>query len=124
MFDKIGGQIVIDKLVDDFYHIMRTDPEAQECLATHADRDMMESAAKLKAFLSGWTGGPPVYLEKYGHPRLRMRHFPFSIGEAEARQWLMCMNKALKLSSIEPDVQVKLWEAFKQVAVMLSTKNS
>ena len=57
MFEALGGQLVIDKLVEDFYHIMRTDPAAKECLASHAGREMKESAEKLKAFLSGWLGG-------------------------------------------------------------------
>lgn len=46
-------------------------------------------------FLSGWSGGRQLYVEKYGHPRLRMRHMPFSIGVVERDQWIWCMNKAL-----------------------------
>ncbi len=120
MYDKLGGLEVIDKLVDDFYEIMSTDPVAEDCLATHSGRDIRISAEKLKYFLSGWTGGPQLYLEKHGHPRLRMRHFPFMIGPREADQWLYCMRKALTISTIEPGLQEQLIEAFAQVTQMLS----
>lgn len=120
MFDKIGGFEVIDKLVNDFYEIMSTDPLAEDCFATHSGKEIRESAEKLKFFLSGWTGGPQLYLEKYGHPRLRMRHFPFKIGPKEADQWLYCMRKALAQSSIEPGVQEALLNAFSQVTTMLT----
>ena len=119
MYEQIGGFEVIDKLVDDFYSIMSTDPYAQDCLATHSGRDIRESAEKLKFFLSGWTGGPQLYMEKYGHPRLRMRHFPFTIGVKEADQWLYCMRKALANSSIHPGIQEQLMQSFQQVTEML-----
>lgn len=120
MYDKLGGFDAIDKLVDDFYEIMSTDPVAEDCFATHSGRDIRDSAEKLKYFLSGWTGGPQLYLEKIGHPRLRMRHFPFKIGVKEADQWLYCMRKALAKSSIEPGLQEHLMVAFKNVTDMLS----
>ncbi len=122
MYDKIGGFEVIDKLVNDFYEIMSTDPVAEDCFATHSGRDIRDSAEKLKYFLSGWTGGPQLYLEKIGHPKLRMRHFPFKIGPKEADQWLYCMRKALAQSSIEPGVQEHLMVAFKNVTDMLSER--
>ena len=119
MYEKIGGFDVIDRLVDDFYGIMSTDPVAQDCFATHSGRDIRESAEKLKFFLSGWTGGPQLYMEKYGHPRLRMRHFPFTIGVKEADQWLYCMRKALGRSPIDPGIQEQLMQSFEQVTEML-----
>ena len=120
MYEKIGGLEVIDKLVNDFYEIMSTDPVAEDCFATHSGRDIRESAEKLKYFLSGWTGGPQLYLEKHGHPRLRMRHFPFKIGPKEADQWLYCMRKALAKSTIDPGMQEQLLVAFEQVTTMLT----
>ena len=124
MFNEIGGEVVINKLVDDFYQIMSHDPNAKECFETHAGRDINDSAQKLKAFLSGWTGGPQLYLEKYGHPRLRMRHFPFKIGKREGEQWLYCMNETLKLSTISQSLQLQLMEAFKNVVQMLTEGRS
>jgi hemoglobin len=120
MYEKIGGLEVIDKLVNDFYEMMSTDPVAEDCFATHLGRDIRESAEKLKFFLSGWTGGPQLYLEKHGHPRLRMRHFPFKIGPKEADQWLYCMRKALAKSTIDPGMQEELLVAFEQVTTMLT----
>ncbi len=120
MYEKIGGLEVIDKLVNDFYEIMSTDPVAEDCFATHSGRDIRDSAEKLKFFLSGWTGGPQLYLEKHGHPRLRMRHFPFKIGPKEADQWLYCMRKALTKSQVEPGMQEQLLTAFEQVTTMLT----
>jgi hemoglobin len=120
MYTKIGGFEIIDKLVNDFYEIMSTDPVAEDCFATHSGRDIRDSAEKLKFFLSGWTGGPQLYMEKYGHPRLRMRHFPFKIGPKEADQWLYCMRKALSKSQIEPGLQEELLTAFNQVTTMLT----
>ena len=120
MYNELGGFEVIDKLVDDFYEIMSTDPVAEDCFATHSGREIRESAEKLKFFLSGWTGGPQLYLEKYGHPRLRMRHFPFKIGVKEGDQWLYCMRKALSRSPIRPDIQEKLLQSFEQVVMMLT----
>ncbi len=120
MYEKVGGSEVINKLVNDFYEIMANDPTARDCLATHQGLDIQESAQKLKAFLSGWTGGPQLYLEKYGHPRLLMRHSPFPIGPKEGEQWLSCMRKALLKSSIDLGVQEELLQAFENVVNMLT----
>jgi hemoglobin len=124
LFDEVGGMPFIEKLVDDFYEIMSNDPEAKDCLATHVGRDMKESAVKLKFFLSGWLGGPQLYLEKFGHPRLRMRHNPFSIGPSEAEQWLYCMRQALLKSTISDSLRVQLFDSFIQVAKMLVNRPS
>lgn len=113
------GIEVVNKLVDDFYEIMATDPMARECLATHQGKDLTDSAVKLKYFLTGWLGGPQLYLEKFGHPRLRMRHNPFPIGVKEAEQWLYCMKKALEKSALDAQRQEQMYAAFIQVAQML-----
>ena len=67
-------------------------------------------------FLSGWSGGPQLYVERFGHPRLRMRHFPFPIGSVERDQWLWCMNKALDESQLDPRVGEYLKARFAAVA--------
>jgi hemoglobin len=101
---------------------MSTDPVAEDCLATHSGRDIRISAEKLKFFLSGWTGGPALYMNKYGHPRLRMRHFPFSIGVKESDQWLYCMRKALAKSAVDPGVQEELMGAFTHLTKLIQNK--
>ncbi len=121
-FDKIGGAATIDKLVDEFYHIMSTDPKARECFLTHSGRDIKVAATKLKAFLSGWLGGPALYIETYGHPRLRMRHFPFSIGPDEVRQWLYCMELALLRVGVPDEERIQVMEAFERVTTVIKNR--
>ena len=74
--------------------------------------DLTEAEDKLFLFLSGWLGGPSLYIEKYGHPRLRARHLPFSIGIKERDQWLHCMDKALHKMNIEKAMHDELMQAF------------
>lgn len=119
MFEAVGGNVVIDKIVNDFYRIMATDPKARECFATHAGKEPEISADKLSRFLSGWLGGPQLYLEKYGHPRLRMKHIGFSIGPKEGEQWLYCMKKSLDENKIPGELQQQLMPAFENVVKML-----
>lgn len=123
MFEKLGGTAGIQKIVEDFYHIMETDPLAQDCLATHHGRDLRGSAEKLTAFLSGWTGGPPVYIEKYGHPRLRMRHMTFTITKTESAQWLYCMREAISRTQLTIQEQAQILSAFENVTTMLINRD-
>lgn len=80
--------------MDRFYDLVDTAPEASTIRKLHAT-SLKASRDKLHLYLTTWTGGPPVYTDKYGHPRLRMRHFPFSIGARERDEWLWCMDRAL-----------------------------
>lgn len=91
-FDELGGIDIIQRLVDRFYDEIEADSPV---LRAMLPRSTAGSRAKLVDFLSGWTGGPQRYVEKHGHPRLRMRHFPFHIDEAAAREWMRCMVIAL-----------------------------
>jgi hemoglobin len=93
-YELLGGETGIRQLVDRFYDLMDTAPEAATIRALHA-RSLKVSREKLHLFLMGWTGGPATYVERYGHPRLRMRHFPFPIGTRERDEWLWCMDRAL-----------------------------
>ncbi len=122
LYDRLGGEEKLTELVKTFYHIMATDPAAKECFATHAGKDISGSAEKLTMFLSGITGGPPTYHEKHGHPRLRMRHSPFAIGEKEASQWLYCMLKAMDEVRIDRDIQDEMIPYFRQVTEFLRNR--
>lgn len=95
LHELLGGDGGVRRLVDRFYDVMDRDPQARTIRELHPP-DLAESRDKLYEFLSGWTGGPALYHEKRGHPRLRLRHLPFSIGRPEAAQWLYCMNVALR----------------------------
>lgn len=95
LYDLLGGDTGVRQLVDRFYDVMDRDPAAAVIRDMHPD-DLSESRDKLYEFLSGWMGGPDLYHQKRGHPRLRFRHLPFSIGKPEAAQWLYCMNVAIR----------------------------
>lgn len=114
-YETIGGQDALRALVDRFYDLMDTMPEAAGIRALHPP-DLAGSREKLFMFLSGWMGGPPLYIERHGHPRLRARHLPFSIGEAERDQWLWCMNRAMEETVADELLRVQLTRSFAQIA--------
>jgi hemoglobin len=93
-FSRIGGEPAVRRLVKRFYELMDTLPEAYGIRKLHA-ADLSGSEEKLFMFLSGWLGGPQLYVEKFGHPKLRARHLPFTIASDEARQWMLCMREAM-----------------------------
>lgn len=115
LYEMLGGETGLRSLVDRFYDLMDSSPEAEKIRAFHAE-SLKQSREKLFMFLSGWSGGPQLYVERFGHPRLRMRHLPFPIGEAERDQWLWCMNKALDESQLDPRVVEYLKLRFAEVA--------
>jgi hemoglobin len=95
LFDLIGGQPVVDRLVVAFYRRMDTLPEAAELRAMHHP-DLTSTIEVLQRYLGEWLGGPTLYSQERGHPRLRMRHFKFHIGPAERDAWMLCMRGALE----------------------------
>ena len=103
LYELIGGESGLRSLVERFYDIIDSAPEATRLRALHP-KSLKQSREKFFMFLSGWTGGPQLYVEKFGHPRLRMRHMPFSIGVVERDQWIWCMSKTLDESNIDPRV--------------------
>ena len=108
-YDLMGGDAGIRRLLDRFYDLMDSAPEAAHVRALHA-ASLKASREKLYLFLTGWTGGPPLYVAQRGHPRLRMRHFPFAIGTRERDEWLWCMDRALD----EHEMLAPLREALRQ----------
>jgi hemoglobin len=74
------------------------------------------SRDKLFWFLSGWSGGPNHYIERFGHPRLRARHLPFSIASNERDQWLRCMALAMHELDMPQALQERLIHSFFQTA--------
>ena len=98
LYDLLGGEtealIQIREIVEAFYDVMDTDEKAKTIRLMHPE-DLTSSREKLFMFLSGWTGGPQLYTERYGHPFLRRRHLPFKIGEDERDQWIYCMTKGM-----------------------------
>ncbi len=114
-FELLGGADAIRAIVDRFYDLMDTAPEAAAIRALHA-RSLKVSREKLTKYLTGWTGGPPLYEQEYGHPRLRMRHLPFPIGTAERDAWLRCMQQALAEQVPDAALRAGVTHAFVQMA--------
>lgn len=114
-FDQLGGEPGIRALVDRFYDTMDSAPEAAHVRALHATSLKM-SREKLRLFMTGWTGGPPVYVERYGDPQLRMRHMPFAISPRERTEWLWCMDHALDVHDMPADTRTFLRQRLYQLA--------
>lgn len=120
-YELIGGAERVRELVDRFYDHMDSHPDASGIRAMHA-RSLRASREKLYLFLSGWLGGPDLYVQKYGHPRLRQRHLPFTIGRDERDQWLMCMEQALDEMSLDPALRNYLSQNFWRTADHMRNK--
>lgn len=114
-FEEIGGAEAVRQLVDRFYDLMDTAPEATHVRALHAT-SLKSSREKLRLFMTGWLGGPQLYVEKHGHPMLRQRHFPFAIGTVERDEWLWCMDRALAEQPMPDDLRHYLQQRLQGVA--------
>lgn len=110
-FDALGGESAVRALVDRFYDLMDLEADYTGIRSLHP-RELDTSRDKLFWFLCGWLGGPSHYIERFGHPRLRARHLPFSIGISERDQWLTCMAQAMRELDIDPALSDRLIEAF------------
>ncbi len=93
-YQLLGGELGVRALANDFYDIMETAPEAADLYAIHP-KPLDAIREKFFEFLSGWTSGPPLFEQKYGHPRLRARHLPFKVDCKMSDQWMFCMNQSL-----------------------------
>jgi len=115
IYTRLGGADGVRALVDRFYDHMDAAPEAAVVRAMHPP-DLSGSRDKLYWFLSGWAGGPPLYVMRKGHPRLRMRHFPFAIGPQARDEWVWCMEQAIAELVEEPMLADQLNGAFRRIA--------
>ncbi len=115
LYEAIGGDEAVKALTERFYVLMDTLPEAARCRALHPD-DLTGSREKLYLYLTGWLGGPPVYVERYGHPMLRRRHFGAAIGPAEVEEWLLCFDRALDEAVAHPKLREIIREPITRLA--------
>lgn len=120
-YELIGGDARLRELVDRFYDLMDLESEFAELRAMHPT-PLDSSRDKLYWFLSGWMGGPDMYVERFGHPRLRARHLPYPIASSERDQWLRCMAWAMRDVGVEDDLQKRLMHAFTQTADWMRNK--
>ena len=114
-YEVIGGDTQVRALVDRFYDLMDLEPAYADLRHVHGST-LDDARDKLHWFLSGWLGGPDLYVERFGHPRLRARHLPFAIGIRERDQWLACMFQAMKETEVDPVLAARLEQSFFQTA--------
>lgn len=115
MFERIGGALAIDRLVEAFYSRMDTLPDARGIRAMHPG-DLDHTKKILKRYLAEWTGGPKLYSPEKGHPRLRQRHIGFAIGAGERDAWLLCLGGALNEAVADQDARAELYQALAKLA--------
>jgi len=114
-YDAMGGEAPVRALANAFYECMDSNPSYAALRGLHAP-DLEPMQGTFFEFLSGWLGGPQLYVQKHGHPRLRMRHASFPIDETMRDQWLACMAEAMEQQGIDGDIRAFLDARFAHVA--------
>lgn len=122
MYDWIGGEEGVRKLVNRFYELMDQESEAKTIRAMHKE-DLSNIRTGLFEYLSGWLGGPPLYVMKHGSPCITKPHTPFKINQAAADAWMHCMKKAMTDVNIERKYQEMLTPAFQRMCDTLMNTN-
>ena len=115
VYERLGGAPALHRLVNRFYELMDELPEAYTVRKMHPD-SLAGSADSLFEFLSGWFGGPPLYSNRKGHPRLRMRHLPYAVGPVERDEWMLCMRTALTEQVEDAQLRDALIDTFQKMA--------
>jgi hemoglobin len=115
LYEAIGGDETVKALSQRFYQLMDELPEAARCRALHP-KDLSGSEAKFYDYLTGYLGGPPVYVEKHGHPRLRARHLFAAIGAQERDEWLLCFSRAMEETIASPALRDIIWAPIERLA--------
>ena len=110
-FELVGGEARVRELVDRFYDLMDLEPAYAQLRAAHGP-ELENARQKLFWFLCGWMGGPDHYQERFGHPRLKMRHMPFAIGVRERDQWVACMDQAMGETGVPEALRERLTKSF------------
>jgi hemoglobin len=121
-YERIGGEPKVRALVQRFYQLMDATPEVQDLRKMHA-ASLKGSEEKLFMFLTGWMNGPQLFVEKFGHPKLRQRHMPFAIGDKERDQWMQCMTQALNDVVEDEVLRKELLAAIGKVADFMRNKD-
>ena len=115
LYDRAGGTLFFEALVGRFYAGVATDPLLR---SIYPEAELAPAQRRLTMFLIQYWGGPRTYDEERGHPRLRMRHFPFAIGPTERDRWLVHMRAAIAAAVPpgQPDVAAELERYFAMAA--------
>lgn len=112
-YEEMGGRATFEALVSHFYARVAVDPTLRPM---YPDDDLKGAAERLLMFLEQYWGGPTTYSEQRGHPRLRMRHAQFTIGEAERDAWLRIMREAVDDLTMREDLRAELWDYLEMAA--------
>ncbi len=123
LYEAIGGDATVKALTRRFYELMDTLPEAARCRAIHP-ADLSGSEAKFYDYLTGYLGGPPVYVEKHGHPMLRRRHFVAPIGPAERDEWLLCFRRAMDETIENVKLRKIIWAPVERLAFHMQNQEA
>ncbi|MFF2319590.1 globin [Agrobacterium sp. NPDC058088] len=123
LYEAIGGDATVKALTRRFYELMDTLPEAARCRAIHP-ADLSGSEAKFYDYLTGYLGGPPVYVEKHGHPMLRRRHFVAPIGPAERDEWLLCFRRAMDETIENVKLREIIWAPVERLAFHMQNQEA
>ena len=118
VFQQIGGFPTFERLVDEFYRRVEADPELRPVFP--AELEAGKQGQML--FLAQYFGGPAIYSEQRGHPRLRMRHAPFEIGQRERDLWLGHMLAAIDVVGIAEPARTEMREYFSRSATFMINK--
>jgi len=106
-YEAVGGEDTFTRLVHRFYELVADDPALRP---VYPAQDLGPAEEHLRLFLIQYWGGPQTYNELRGHPRLRMRHARFVIGEAERDAWLRHMRTALDELALDEALDAQLWK--------------
>ncbi len=106
-YEAVGGEQTFRRLVHAFYRSVAADPQLRP---VYPSKDLGPAEEHLRLFLIQYWGGPRTYDERRGHPRLRMRHAHFAIGEAERDAWLRHMRAAMDELTLAPEHDTQLWD--------------
>ncbi len=119
MYDWIGGEAALRNLVNRFYDVMDSAEYATTIRAMH-QADLAPMRTSLFEYLSGWLGGPPLYIAKHGSPCISKSHAPFTIDQAASDAWVRCMHQAMLDTGIPARYRRLLTPAFERMAGMLT----
>jgi hemoglobin len=121
LYQAVGGEPTIRALSRRFYELMDTLPEASRVRAVHPP-SLAGSEEKFYEYMTGYLGGPPLYIDKYGHPRLRSRHFGAAIGHVERDEWLLCFRQALGETVANPKLRALILPPIERLADHMQNK--
>lgn len=121
LYEAIGGDPTVKALAHRFYKLMDSLPEAARCRAIHPP-DLSGSEEKLYEYLTGYLGGPQLYIEKRGHPMLKRRHFVAEIGPEERDEWLLCFRLAMEDTISHAKLRAIIWDPVERLAHHMQNK--